>query len=210
MTLLDIRQMLVKLSGRYDLIKDVDTYADAGANFLIRAGQRKLDSMFVHSYSYGYKLISTTIGRDTYPIPNMISVDKVLDSGGVIVTHLEGDISSSDIGWVFATQVRAEGSGRADFVNIHIQLIPVPSTEVEYSVYGRVVQPLLDDASENFWTLNYPETLLTAALWVAERFKRNTRGMNDYMASIVADLRELEYNEIESEIGSLNQMNDSW
>lgn len=43
MTLLEIRTQFVDLSGRYDLVVNTSTYADNGANFFIKAGQRYLD-----------------------------------------------------------------------------------------------------------------------------------------------------------------------
>jgi len=43
-TLAHIRQNFVELSGRFDLVRDTDTYADNGANFFIQAANRWLDS----------------------------------------------------------------------------------------------------------------------------------------------------------------------
>ena len=43
MTLVATRQHLVELSGRYDLVVDDINWADAGADFFIKAGQRWLD-----------------------------------------------------------------------------------------------------------------------------------------------------------------------
>lgn len=47
MTLVTVRQHLVELSGRYDLVVDNINWADAGADFFIRAGQRWLDRNMV-------------------------------------------------------------------------------------------------------------------------------------------------------------------
>ena len=45
MNLLQVRQMFVKLSGRYDLIVDTTDWVDAGANFFLQAGQNMIDKM---------------------------------------------------------------------------------------------------------------------------------------------------------------------
>jgi len=43
MSLLTLRKQLIKLSGRYDLVKDTVDYKDDGANWYINKGQRMLD-----------------------------------------------------------------------------------------------------------------------------------------------------------------------
>jgi hypothetical protein len=45
MTLVEIRQKFVELSGRYDLVSSTTTWADSGANFFITAGQNFLDRL---------------------------------------------------------------------------------------------------------------------------------------------------------------------
>ena len=43
MTLVEIRQKFIEISGRYDLVVDAVDWADNGADFFINAGQRLLD-----------------------------------------------------------------------------------------------------------------------------------------------------------------------
>lgn len=45
MTLVELRQKFVELSGRYDLVSSTVTWADSGANFFINAGQNFLDRL---------------------------------------------------------------------------------------------------------------------------------------------------------------------
>jgi len=47
MTLLAIRKQFVEFSGRFDLVTDLSSYADKGADKFIRAGQQWLDSRYV-------------------------------------------------------------------------------------------------------------------------------------------------------------------
>jgi hypothetical protein len=53
MTLRATRETFVKYSGRYDLVVDTTNWADNGANFFIRAGQKWLDSRFLIARSKG-------------------------------------------------------------------------------------------------------------------------------------------------------------
>lgn len=46
MTLVEIREQFIRQSGRYDLVVDIDDWADNGADFYIKAGQRWLDTTF--------------------------------------------------------------------------------------------------------------------------------------------------------------------
>ena len=45
MNLLEVRQMFVKLSGRYDLIIDTTDWVDNGANFFIQSGQNMIEKL---------------------------------------------------------------------------------------------------------------------------------------------------------------------
>jgi hypothetical protein len=54
MSLLAVRQQFIKYySGRYDLVVDTDDWADNGADFFIRAGQKWLDTTFLVARAHG-------------------------------------------------------------------------------------------------------------------------------------------------------------
>ena len=52
MSLLEVRQQFVKISGRYDLVVDTTDWVDNGANFYINAGQLWLDRLETIKKSY--------------------------------------------------------------------------------------------------------------------------------------------------------------
>ena len=223
MTLLEVRKMFVRLSGRYDLVKDTESYEDNGADFMLNAGIRMLDSMFTHSKSYGVIRVPLKPDKAVYETNNVLSVEGVQvssDSGRVSLTHVtEQDIEErGDIGsgspkyYCMHTGMRnpALGNLKDEFTGESFKILPKPSSALTAYVYGRLTIPLENDGDINFWSVSYPETLITAGMFFIERFHRNSQGMADHMQAIRQDLHELDANAIESQLGSITQMRDSW
>lgn len=223
MNLAQVRKMFVKLTGRYDLVKDAESYADDGADFMLNAGIRMLDSMFTHSKSYGTIRVPMKPKQAIYRTTNVLSIEGIQvssDEGKVTLTHVkEQDITErSTVGegvpkyYAIHTGMRnpALGNLEDDFRGESFRVFPAPSSKLTAYVYGRITIPLEEDDDINFWSTSYPETLITAGQFFIERFHRNSQGMADHMRAIRQDLRELDNNAIESQIGSINQMRDSW
>lgn len=223
MTLLDVRKLLVDLSGRFDLVVDTTDYVDNGANFFIRAGHRFLDSVTTHSKSEGFSDVYLIDGIQEYAITDFLSVRDVqvtTDEGVVSLTRLaERDINEGlDEGagiprfYSLFTSVKSPLDRNRDRVykRLSIKFYPSPQEGLIAKVFGRVSKTLLEDEDFSFWTLEAPETLVRAALYQIESFHRNTQGMQDYRLAIMEDVRRMEHDLVESEVGELNQMNDSF
>lgn len=224
MTLLDIRQLLVQLSGRYDLVKDTETFEDSGADFFINAGVRLLDRLATHPKSFGYVKVEMADDQSVYSLPDLISVSSV-----EVMSKQSGRVSLSIIEEEVLTKSYRDSCGIPSYYSIHtairspisrvrdkalerlsIRVFPRPMSCSFLIVHGRVSKELKSDEDYNWWTLGHPETLVRAALYQIESFHRNTQGMNDFMNAILVDIRELNNDAIESEMGSANQMNDSF
>lgn len=67
MTLYEIREKFIQLSGRYDLVVDAVDYEDQGADYFIKNGQRWLDSTYHLGRSDGSHFFSLAVG-DWYAI----------------------------------------------------------------------------------------------------------------------------------------------
>jgi len=227
MTLSEFRNFFVKMTGRYDLVKqDGEDYADAGANTLINMGVRMLDSMFTHNKSYGKVPVKLKPNQALYMARSMLSIEGIqfsADSGKVTLDHiqeqeieeklsLDGSNSGCPKYYAIASVVRDAflDNEQSAFKRLHFKICPAPDQSYAAQVYGRMTIPLENDNDTNFWTLNYPETLTSATMYQIERFHRNSQGMRDHMVAIQQDLRNLDYNAIESQMGSNTQMNDSW
>lgn len=72
-------------------------------------------------------------------------------------------------------------------------IMPPTDAAITLRVYGVFHSlPLYDDLDENYWTVRYPQLLITATLRVIEGFYRNTQGYNDYTVVIDEALEGLD------------------
>ena len=67
MSLVEVREQFVKISGRYDLVVDTDDWADSGADFYINAGQLWLDRFETFKKSYA-RVFETIESGDWYAL----------------------------------------------------------------------------------------------------------------------------------------------
>lgn len=74
MTLLELRTLLVKQSGRYDLVVDAVNYADNGANYYITAAQRWLDRKLTTPFSKGHYRHKILQGESVFLLPGFRTV----------------------------------------------------------------------------------------------------------------------------------------
>ena len=95
-TLLGIRTEFVKQSGRYDLVVDTTNYADNGADFLIRSGQRWLDQHQFHKKAAARYKIDLAAGT------NEASIKKLRAPKEVWIANSEGraELTKVDLNWI--------------------------------------------------------------------------------------------------------------
>ena len=88
----------------------------------------------------------------------------------------------------------------ADY-NIKGILFAPPTDEVYVlEVIGKFHSPTLSDTfTQNWWSVNYPELTLSAALRQLEISYRNTEGANDYMNAMKVELKGIDYDKAEEE-----------
>ena len=77
MNLLQLRTQFINESGRHDLVTDIDTYADNGADFYINAGQRLLDRLDQTHKSTARVFRLTVVGDYGVTFPTCRSVQQV-------------------------------------------------------------------------------------------------------------------------------------
>jgi len=223
MNLLETRKLLVNLSGRFDLVKDTTDYEDNGADFFLNAGHRMLDRLVTHSKSEGYSDVYLIEGIQEYALTDFLSVRQVqvtTDSGAVTLKKIseseinEGLAEGASIPRFYSlyTDIRSplDRTRERRYQRLSIKIWPSPQEGLILKVFGRISKTLEEDEDFSFWTLQAPETLVRAALYQIESFHRNSQGMNDFMNALMQDVRNLDYDIIESEVGELNQMNDSF
>ena len=192
MNLLEIRTQLVKSSGRYDLV-NTTTYADAGIDFHIKAGQRWLNNKssiprsLIHlsntlsSGDYVYDIVNKFKELSSVVVDNGIDPKwilsykslielKTLYNTGIVPLYYT-NVSKSTLD-ATATKTLEEfinlswPSNEDDYNDYSgIIIAPAPQTNYTVTVTGKFFPTeLVNNTDSNFWTDEYPELLILAAL----------------------------------------------
>lgn len=230
MNLLDIRKLFIEHSGRYDLVVDVVDYVDNGANFFIRTGQKVLDDLVDFSQTDAVTNLLLEAGSEQLLIPGARSINQIwVSSDESPPKRLERMFMSDHV--EFFAQHTGDGvpiayaifpvreypkdeDPYAQPTSAHTKAVfigPVPDKDYTAHVVGRFYSfPLAEDTDANYWTVNYPHTLLQASLYSIERFYRNTQGMRDHMEAILQDVQQIDFERVENMIKSRSNMADSF
>lgn len=118
MTLLSVRTLAVKLSGRYDLVNEDGTPAEAGSdngmNSFINSGQRYLDMLVDSKKSDGVRYDSLAIDGWYLPITNIRAIETVW----VNSTTARWELERKDLWWMkenYSDLISASTSGDAEY-----------------------------------------------------------------------------------------------
>ena len=65
---------------------------------------------------------------------------------------------------------------------------------------------LSSDSDTNWWTLETPDTLITASLYQLELSYRNSEGARDWMNGVDLNLHVLELEQVDDEVTGVDQM----
>lgn len=226
MTLKEFRKLFVNTTGRYDLVEDTESYADAGADFYIKAGIRYLDSSFSVGHEDPKYRLDLEKDKSDYSLPGVLSVKEVAvvtpDSGQVMLTKLENweidqllqdaDGSGIPCNYSVSSDIRNPllGNSEQTYQEPVLKVYPAPNADMTLFLSGRFASPLSDDSQTCFWFNVYPDLAVSAGQYKIEVHHRNTQGANDHLRAIQLMMREIEHDLIESEMGDLNQMRDSF
>lgn len=192
MNLLELRTQVVKNSGRYDLV-NTSTYADAGIDFYIKAGQRWLNNKSAIPRAFSHLSGTLTSGNYIYNISNKfkelssVKVDNGVDPEWYLtyktLNELKAlyNVGSLPLYYTYASQrtvATAATKTIEDFVNLtwptneddyndYLGIIIVPDPVISYTVTvaGKFFPiELTSNTDSNFWSNEYPEILILATL----------------------------------------------
>jgi len=205
MSLLELRQRFVEISGRYDLI-ELNDYSDLGANQFIHDGQKMLDRMLINQNEEisipviaGNYLVE--LGRVARKIDNVffeynnatvcLELKTLSDLKKVFGKSFGNVDSGCPIYWSFniGNPVTARSS---------IVILAPTDTAITLKIDGLFDTPLMNDLTgdgaveENLWSLNYPEILIKAALYQLEVINRNTKAAENWLMAIKFELEEID------------------
>lgn len=225
MTLLELRQKFVQLSGRYDLVVDTTDWADNGADFFISAGQKYIDK-FVEAPETRAQIYAT-LSSGEYAVlfqnscrsitsvmvnnsTSRFALEKVeLDELKQVYSGLTSSYSGSPKVFAIATLRTIDLALQTDLGEF-INLPQYQNLSREYGYRGLIIAPPVDesyvvevsgvfmqkelvlDEDENWWTQEYPDVLLKAAMRELEIFNRNTQGVMDWERPIRELLLEID------------------
>lgn len=97
-------------------------------------------------------------------------------------------------------------SGNAHAYNALV-VAPPSNTLTSLEVVGLFYShPLLKDEDENYWTVMHPNLLIMAAMRQLEIVNRNTQGVNDWSAAIMAEVTQLGFDLVEEMIAEVDTM----
>lgn len=231
MNLLDIRTQFIKESGRYDLVVNTTTFADNGADYYIRAGQRFLDGLATNRKKQ--KEFVVTLGQGTFSryLTGVVAVDSVLvksATGSFYLNRMgikdlrekygynagcEDDVApGAPVDYAVVTG-RTNSALRMEEQQTLPLLVFMPPLDGDYTFVINTMsysEELSENEDYNFWSMVYPHTLVQAAHYMLERAYRNTEGANDHLNAILADIRMIDAEVVDQESVNATQMRDSW
>lgn len=229
MPLLDIRQKFVETSGRYDLVVDTTSWADSGADWFIKAGQRYLDRMLETGNARARYFKTLSAGDHTLRIQTARVIEKVFritSEGKFQIAETTSDalrqllITQAETGSTGAPQYYTPTSIRigvnSDLSSIRADYATVTYADINYSgiffgnkadvdygieIEGLFYSPdLIADTSMSFWTEVHPEILVMASFMSLERFYRNFEGSKEARAQVDDLVQQLDFDYVAQEI----------
>ncbi len=235
MPLLDVRQKFIESTGRYDLVTDITSWADNGADWFIRAGQRYLDRELEigrHKARYFTKLLPN---HHSIHIPYARVIEKVyrleVDSRtrleeatiGTLIEWFDEDTEELILGapqcyaplltkiapdsdLSYVSGVFANASYESD---AHAGLFFGVKADTTYGieVEGLFYSPSLTlDTDKSYWTEEHPEILVASAFLSLERFYRNFEGVKECKAVVDDLVRQLNFDAVAQEIVNIVRM----
>lgn len=238
MNLLELRTQFVRLSGHHELVTDISSFADNGANFYIRAGQdfidRKMNFWKRSAVNYAELGIGewyTTFKRcrviETVHVNNTTGRSQ-LEKKDILWLYQEfaSTIAETDNGtpaYYCPTNLRAINTVDKDslgsFFNYvdessndyrGVIILPAPDEAVVVELYGQFYSTeLLNNTDYSFWSVNHPDVLLLAALYQLEiLYHRNTQGANDYLVQLERALSDIDKDTVEESIQGVTEFEE--
>ena len=227
MDLLDVRQKFIQLSGREDLATTVseDYDVDAGADFFINAGSRWLDLIIENPFDGAVHEESLTVGDYKADVQNCRAVKEVWTRASdgerteleyknqrdlrALYPKWDSTDSGTPAYWTVEIARRAPSQVASGLATDYkrVAVLPPTDTALTLEVYGVFhANPLSDNADENFWSVNYPDALVFAALRSLEASYRNTQGVRDWEEAVASIITGIDRDEADQATADSLQM----
>lgn len=235
MNLLETRTQFVKISGRYDLVVDQTTWADNGADFYIKAGQNFLDRLRDTPKSKNSIFCELTTGEWYVTFSKCRAIYSVWINNtegrsqltkkdmSWLYEEFAGTIASTDRGtplYYCPAHLRSTDSIDQDALGVFFNYVEDGSSELRgILIFGApdeniVVElqglfysdELTVDISTSYWTDNYPETLIKAAMVQLATFQRDHRDAKDWAAAVTSDVDGIDRDGVDELVSNITQV----
>jgi hypothetical protein len=88
-----------------------------------------------------------------------------------------------------------------------LAFLPIAAQEYTLKIAGKFLSTeLINDSDVSFWSVNYPEILIRAALLQLEINNRNTEGAKDWVRAIDDNLNDIEKDIVDFETSNITQL----
>lgn len=238
MTLTALRKLFVQHSGRYDLVTDPESYADNGANELIRGGLR-----FLCGYVYcptearrvELALAANTVSKlvpYARAIRSVAIADSDADGGWTTLIKIDAVRLANEYKNAEATEepyhwaVRGAETTETDTYDwryldyfdpplsytsdLTVFVGPPPSQEITLGIEGLFEETLLEEQSQCWWSIKHPLLVVTAAMMWAEVFNRNREGVRSFLEQIDVLSLPIARDQIEQDASENTQMRNAF
>lgn len=236
MTLLQIRTKFREISGRFDLVNadysdnGADFYINEGRKFLDRLDETQ------KSWAAYYKTLSADGYAVSFPYCRAVKEVWAANSESRwqlekknlqdILTEYFANIDEMESGTPLyyspcisryipetLTLVQLQAfSGHLEIAPVtheyNALIVNVPTDEdITIIINGLFYSAeLVEETDVNYWSEVHPMLLIMAAMRQLEIVHRNTQGVNDWTASIMAEMQQLGYDLVEELIAEADQM----
>lgn len=231
MTLADIRERLVKDSGRTDLVVDTTTYDDDGADYYIKAGQRFLDDFPMASPKSAAEIEFDIVSGDagiTFPRVRAVLDLRIQESGKepAIMDRVPlmkfyrkyGDLNylqnQASVGkptrYTLGILRDSQGATSAELNRTILFHPPADGAYTLVLTSEYFSASLQSDGDESWWSLVYPEVLVLAARRELEVAHRNNQGVEEFTRRIRSRLSGIDSNVAEELTSNSGKMTNAW
>lgn len=210
------------LTGDWSVANGKATFGAGAQGSLLQAQADQLGYKLVSGnyYLVSYEVVDcsagnvrVTIKSGTYGATRTacgIYTDVLQSDGGSIAFVGSNDFEGS-VDNISAKQVgiydndRLLGNHFYEYEAVHI--LPPSDGSYTISILGKFYSPkLIRDNDKTFWTEEYPNILVHAALYELEKSYRNSTGANDWLNSVVVGLKGIDDEMVEQEISGITSM----
>lgn len=217
MTLLEIRNLFIDLSGREDLATDlvdgalttprgVGVQADMFINTAVRQldlWQETVNTLRAYIYPLGANI-------KVFELPACAAIDSISMVGSTETQAISFQVYQIQMDPYGQATPRSDTSLRTyqysqdsgDYAAVAVELDAAYETGQTLLVKGYFYTPyLLNNSSRNYWSEQYPLTLVHAALYALEGSYRNIEGMKAWKVQIDETLNGIDKKLAQREMG---------